>query len=408
VTEVARGPAPPIARKSKLWTVPFTLVTAATLMCYVHQYMLTPILPLYVGSLGGDAVLAGLVLASFSITSFSLRPFVGFAVDRWSAAGVVLVGSLILAACGLLYLIPPLWLLFVVNAIRGVGWAGLNTGGNALLAYVAPRERRGEASAYFSMAQNSVTAFAPAIALHFVTPQGADYNAVFVLSAVAALIGAGVTALLIPSAARAQAAARAGSPPASLSMSRLVDPGVAVATGLLVCLTLTTPATTAFVPLYALGVGIDNPGAFYIATGLTAIWSRIAFGRFLDRGSRSLWIAVGFGLMIVGFAMMLLARDTVLFALAGVLIGMGYAAGNSALIALALDRANPARPGAAMATFSVAYQIGMAAGSPLFGLLIEHVGFWAMYAGAIAICIVGLAVTAASRAEVQRGSAATR
>ncbi len=116
------------ARQS-LWTPAFALLCLTVLLGYAHHALLVPTIPLFVADQGGSATMAGLALLTFSIPSFVLRPWVGEAADKWSAAGVLSVGLLCLMTGGFLYLVPVLALIFVASAIRGLAWAGVNTGG---------------------------------------------------------------------------------------------------------------------------------------------------------------------------------------------------------------------------------------------------------------------------------------
>jgi MFS family permease len=66
----------------------------------------------------------------------------------------------------------------------------------------------------------------------------------------------------------------------------------------------------------------------------------------------------------------------------------------AATTALAMDLANPRSRGQAMATFSISYQIGAGVGAIISGALADLVGLRGMYAGSIAITIVGLGLLA--------------
>ncbi len=141
-----------ISRKALKPDAVFTSTAAAlwivTFLGYGHQGLLQPILPLYLKQLGGSELLIGFALAAFSLTSFSLRPAIGFLTDEWRVAGVLTVGVLVLGLGGIALFVPWVWLIFVSNAVRGIGWAALNTAGGTLLAHIAPVARRAEAAGY--------------------------------------------------------------------------------------------------------------------------------------------------------------------------------------------------------------------------------------------------------------------
>ena len=133
-------------KSASIWTRAFALLCLAQFLGYAQHFMLAPVLPLYVTDLGGSPFVVGLVLASFAVTSVVIRPLVGHWADRWSETGVLISGLLFQGASVFLCLIPMIEAVMLANALRGLGWAGLNTGGYSLLALTAPESRRGEAS----------------------------------------------------------------------------------------------------------------------------------------------------------------------------------------------------------------------------------------------------------------------
>ena len=133
-------------RVAALWTPSFIVLCVSVLLGYAHHALLVPTIPLYITDQGGSAALAGLALMTFSIPSFGLRPIVGKLSDSWSAAGVLTIGLALLALGGVVYMLPFMSAVFVAGAIRGLGWAGNNTGGYTILANTTVAARRGEAS----------------------------------------------------------------------------------------------------------------------------------------------------------------------------------------------------------------------------------------------------------------------
>src|SRR5438105_736840 len=79
----------------------------------------------------------------------------GGIADAWSVRGVLRLGCVLLAvACAGLGSTSA-WAVALANAVRGLGWSGLNTGGNTLLAHLAPSRRRAESASYLSLFQNA-------------------------------------------------------------------------------------------------------------------------------------------------------------------------------------------------------------------------------------------------------------
>lgn len=375
-----------------LWNRAYVLLCLVIFLGYAHNGLLTPLIPLYITDAGGSAVLAGFVLAAFSVASFLIRFFMGYWTDTWSVYGILAIGTLLLGFNSFVFIAPLLLVWFLANAGRGVGWAALNTAGYVALAHAAPPARRGEASGYYTLATNTASAFAPAISLWLLASTG-SFNLVFALAGAVALVG-GLFIFQMPRLARR--AAPADEPVRRLSPQTLIDRNVVLVALLMGCITVTTAANTAFVPLYARHLGIDNAGPYFIASGLASIVLRLLLGRFLDRGSRGLWTALGYGTLMLGFFLLVVTQNLGMLVLAGIVLAAGHSISSPTLMAVAMDRADPRRPGAAMATFSQSYQIGAGVGAPVAGALLEGFGYEGMYLGAMAAMGLGMALTAAN------------
>jgi MFS family permease len=384
---------------------PFALLCCTMFLGYANQWLLTPVIPLYVSDLGGSALTAGLVLLAFAIPSFTIRPLVGRIADRWNAAGVLAVGLALLATGTLIIVMPLIALLFAGSIVRGLGWAGVNTGGYTRLASAAPAHRRGEAAGYYTSVMTSATILFPALGLWLADARG-GYHDVFLLSAGLALAGLPLAVAL----ARGHDPARreTSAPQAHDGSPALIERGVLVATGLNLCSSLVAPSVMAFLPLYARSLGIDRIGWFYVLAGLTSIVVRPVLGRASDRIGRAPAIAIGLGAQFLGFVLILAARDIGLILAGGFFIALGAAMIGSTTTALAMDLAHPLHRGRAMATFSISFQIGAGTGALISGALADLVGFSGMYAGSLVITALGFALLAGVWNTLPRPHGSTR
>jgi MFS family permease len=377
-----------------LWTRGFVLLCLTTMLCYVCHQLVVVVLPLYVDSLGGNPVIAGLVFSSFSVLSFILRPLMGHLTDRWSVRGMLLVGTGILGALGACFAVPSIWAAFFANAIRGIGWGCFSTANSTAVAHLAPPARRGEASGWSGTAVTASASFAPALGLALLSSTG-DFTLIFMLAGLAGL-GASIAVVCMPSIGTGTASFREAMTlrREDFTVGAFIDRPVLMASALLVCVTMSGPITSAFVPLHAKSVGVENIGLYFIASGIFSILARLVFGPFIDRQSRGFWIVLGFCLLMGAFAVFATARSIEVFILAAVFNALGHATAGPALTALAMDRAERNRMGRAMATFSMFYRVGEGVGAPLAGALLMIFGYPGMYIGAICYLSVGVVVAA--------------
>jgi MFS family permease len=373
--------------QASLFSRPFVLLCLAMFLGYSNQWLMTPIIPLYVQDMGGSAFVAGLALLAFSVPSFVIRPYVGRIADQWNAAGVMACGLILLAAGSLLFLVPLLSMVFIGGVVRGLGWGGLNIGGYTTLATAAPAQRRGEAAGYYTSVTTSASIAFPALALWLIDGHG-GFQAVFLLSAAMMLLGLPI-ALYLASRNEAKKPAHPGE--ASLS---IIDKGVLLATALNLCSTLAAPSVMAFLPLYARSLGIDNIGLFYILAGITSIVVRPVLGKKSDAMGRGPAIALGLGAQAIGLLLILVAHDLPLILIGGVFVTVGWAMIGATTTALAMDLTDPRSRGRGMATFSLSFQLGAGIGALVAGALADLVGLRGMYAGSIVMTLAGFGMLA--------------
>ena len=379
-------------RPDSIWTRAFALLCLAQLLGYAQHAMLTPTFPLYITHLGGSPFVVGLVLACFAVTSVIVRPIVGHWADRWNEAGVMILGLLFLGASILLCFVQLVEATMLANALRGIGWAGLNAGGYTLLASSAPEAKRGEASGYYSGVQGSATILFPAVALWLIHARFGGFNVVFAVAVAFAIFGAGVGALLArcaPSTSHRTAVEETR--PWWRELFTVVDQDVLIPSVMLFCLNLSLPAVTSFIVLYAHEIRIENFGSYFVVSGATSLFARPLLGRVSDKIGRDRSLAAGFILQIVALSLLITVSNLLGVLISGALYMLGNAIGSSTTLALALERANPQRRGKAMASFSVAYPLSYGVGSLLMGSAVEVAGYIVMFLSAAALSAAGLA-----------------
>ncbi|MEX0804731.1 MAG: MFS transporter [Candidatus Binatia bacterium] len=374
-----------------IWTRAFALLCLAQFLGYAQHFMLAPVLPLYVTDLGGSPFVVGMVLASFAVTSVLIRPLVGHWADRWSEAGVLISGLLFQGASIFLCLLPRIEAVMLANGLRGIGWAGLNTGGYSLLALTAPESRRGEASGLYSGVQSAATILFPAFALWLLAVPFGGFAVVFTVTAALSVIGAGAGALMARYSPRViRAPHLEASRPWWREVFHFVEPEILLPSLLLLWLNLSLPSMTNFIVLYAREIGIENFAVYFIVSGLTSLLARPGLGRLSDKIGRARSMAAGFSLQVLALFLMTLVSSLPGVLVAGILYMLGNAIGSSTTLALALERADPRRRGKAMATFSVAYPLSYGVGSVLTGGTVEVAGYLGMFLILAALQAAGL------------------
>lgn len=390
---LARGSpqsASPPGVREPLFTPNFLIACFLTLASFTSFYFLLATLPVYLTTIGGSEAQVGLIIGVFSLTSIVLRPIVGALADSRGKRPFIVAGTAIMAVAGVLYTlstsVPPLLGLRVVH---GVGWAAFGTATSALVADIAPRSRRGEAMGYFGMFGNLAMAVGPALGV--ILMKEYSFVVLFVASALAATAAFGLALQVREPAPPLHSV----SPPAAVApgwLGRVFERSSLFPSAVLALIAFTYAAIVSFLPLYAGRQGIDNPGIFFTAYAVVLLVARSFTGMLSDRFGRAAVIAPGLGLAVA--ALLLLSTATALpaFIVVAVLYGLAFAAVQPAMMALVVDRVAPQRRGAAMGTFSTAMDLGIGAGSMVWGVVAQAAGYQAMYLAAGGVALLALAV----------------
>jgi MFS family permease len=150
-----------------------------------------------------------------------------------------------------------------------------------------------------------------------------------------------------------------------------------------------------FPPIYALEVGapLEWLAIYYPFYGLVLFLSQLVAGRASDRYGRHAAIIAGCTAAVVGLLLALAGSGLVTFALGAAVYALGTALVSPTMSALTIDRAPPDRLGAAMATYSVGYQLSSGMGSVLWGAVLGVAGFQAAFVIAIAFQLGTMALS---------------
>lgn len=362
---------PTIDVRPRIFTRDFTLVFLANLTNFLGFYLLLSTLPTYVTNILHKEWLVGVVLGIFGIVGVVVRPVVGWLADRWGGKLQMLVGAVLLIGTMLIFPFagnaPSL---LALRVLHGVGWAMFGTAASAMVALIAPAARRGEAMGYYGVSTSVAMAVAPAVGLAIVKARG-EYHTLFLVSAGLILL-AGLAALAVRNR-------RPDVPAMECTVECLFLPSAIFPSILSGLSTFTYSAVVFYIVRYADHFKLEQGGLFFTVLAITLVVTRGPIGKLSDRFGRAQVLAPG--LVCAGAAVMWLALPPAPWTLAtvAVLFGIGTAAVQPTLMALASDGAGPAERGAAMGTYTTAFDLGIGLGAGVAGWIIGAAGFQAMY-----------------------------
>ncbi|HEY5976451.1 MAG TPA: MFS transporter [Solirubrobacterales bacterium] len=364
----------------------FAGVFAVTFTGLLAVGAVLPVLPRYVhGPLDGGNIAVGVVIGSYAVTGLLLRPFAGRFADRRGRRPTVLVGSLLVAVSGFLYLLPlGIGGLIVARLALGAGEGTVFTAGSAWIVDLAPEERRGRVIGLYGLAVWAGLSIGPLFGELLLSVSG--YTAVWIFSGVVPLIGAAI-ATRLPDPYRPELAAEHEHQP--LIAREAVRPGAALAMA-----SLGYATVAAFVVLHLDARGVGHGAAAFGAFATMVVLTRLVAGDLPDRvGPIRVAICAALveavGLATIGFA------QSLPVAIAGSLaMGAAFSLLYPSLSLIVVGQVPEGRRGAALGTFTAFFDAGVGLGAPLAGLAAALTDYEGAFLLATAIALASAATIA--------------
>ena len=364
----------------------FAAVFAVTMLNLLAVGALLPVLPLYVkGPLGEGDLAVGVAIGAYAITGIAFRPLAGVLADSRGRRWVVVAGSLLSAVAGAILFLPlGLAAVLASRLVLGAGEGAVFTAGSAWVADLAPEEHRARLIGIYGLAVWSGLSIGPAVGQALKAIGGFDlvWAFVFVVPILTAVV-AGRTREAYSAAVRPEPGGRAG----GLISREALGPGASMA-----LVSAGFAAMASFVVLHMRDEGVTGGAWVFTAFAASLVLSRLIAGGLPDRlGPRRVAVVAAvleaIGLAIIGLA------ETLPVALAGaVVMGWAFSVLYPSLSLIVLRRVPESRRGAAFGTFTGTFDLGVALGAPLVGLVITFsdyaTGFLFAAALAMAVAII--------------------
>ncbi len=361
----------------------FIIIILATFAYFVSVGTLLPTLPLFIkGPLHGGSVAVGLAAGALNLAALVLNLWAGRLGDRRGRRVLMTSGAVIAGAsvAGLLA-IKSLPALVMLRLIGGAGEALFFVGAASAVNDIAPDERRGEAVSFFSLALHSGLAVGPLLGESVLA--GGRFSAVWILSASSALAAAALGSRLpdtrpAPTSETAAASTRLVHPAAVMPGLVLVAGGVGVA------------GFNAFIPLYAMQIGLGGSRYVFAMFSAILIGMRTLGARIPDRlgpirSALAALLGTAAGLAIVsGWRTPAgLFAGTVIFALGHALLFPG-------LLMLAVRRAPAHQRGGVIGTLISFLDLGFVLGPLGLGVVANGLGYPSTFLTSAGVAAGGL------------------
>lgn len=369
----------------KLWDKNFILLALGNLFMVIGFYFLMPTLPVYVVDvLGAHKHDVGYILAAYTISALIIRPFTGMAIDIWGRKWIY-IGSFALFSLilGIYPWMHSFALLLLLRFIHGFAWGINTTSGSTSVVDIIPVQKRGRGIGYFGMSFTIAMALGPLIALYILALSG--FTMMFITASLFSF--AGLIMILFVKFPKINL--HAG--PMRITWDRFIEKTSVPVAIPQILFGMTYGSVISFITLFAKEANLDETGQFFLFIAIGIFLSRMISGHIFDSRGPHLLMIAGFGISIAGFFLLAFFQTPLGFLIAAFFIGVGSGILMPTMQTMVNNMVGIDRRGAANATISTSFDLGIGMGSLLLGFLAEAIGLTNMYLSCTILLTGGLA-----------------
>ena len=376
---------------NRLWSPAFTNYGISSGILYMTQYVLVAALPIVITSeLSGSDLDAGLAMTYFQIGTILCRIFAGRLIDGFNKRIVLLISTaLFFIIMGLFNFTTSLEAVFVLRGLHGVVFALGTTVMATLAVLVLPPSRKGEGVNMFAIFSNIAMVLGPAIGLYALSSYGsmALYIFLTVMTGLAMVLSNIIPLskeLTLPKQSKYK----------GWHIFQFIENKSLPWALMGLFIGFTYSGVLVFIPieLNSMGAGIWG-SAFFAIFALMIIISRPIVGKVYARYGSKIIIYTGLGLFILGLFGLGLAITPLAILFTAPLLGLGYGAAQPAFQALAIQSAPIERAGVSTATYFLALDISVGAGSVILAVLAASAwGYQYLYMFTALVMVIALAL----------------
>ncbi|MGE7094289.1 MFS transporter [Lysinibacillus sp. NPDC048646] len=370
---------------TQIWTKRFISLFLTNISVFFVFYGLVTTLPLYaIGELHQTDKEAGLLLSGFLLSAIIVRPFSGKLLDVFGKKKLLVLSIAGYFFCTVLYLfIHPFGLLLGLRFIQGIFFSIITTAAGSLAADIVPEKRKGAGLGYFTMSTNLAVVIGPFIGLLLI--QYSTFNVLFIVMSICVLAGG----LLVVTINTDDLAKPAQHGRLTFSFNDLFERKALPVAAIASLVAFSYASVLSFLSVYAQQKDLMAVASlFYAVFAAAMLITRPYTGKLYDTKGPQFVIIPGILSFAIGLVMLAFVSEPALFLFAAIFVGFGYGAVTTSLQALAIQSTAHTRSGYATATYFTMYDIGIALGSYILGMVAVEAGYATVYLTSAGLLVV--------------------
>jgi MFS family permease len=368
----------------KIWSKDFVFLILSNFLMYITYYAILSALPIYlVNDLHASKMQVGLVVGVYTIASVLVRPFSGFALDRFGRRTIFLSALIIYSLLFSGYLVAlTITSIIFLRFAQGLTWGFTTVSGSTIAVDNIPASKRGEGIGYFALSTTLGMSVGPVIGLFICHQWG--YTVMFVSGCVISSASL-VCAYFVHLRKRFLVGKRI-----RLKWNNLFEKS-SIRPSLNVFITMIAyGGLLSFIALYGREIGIQNSSLYFLIFSIGIAAARLTAGKEFDKEGPRKIISICLILLVIGFPLLALANNEILFYLSAVIIGFGNGVIFPTFQSMVNNLADAEHHGIANSTLYTAVDLGMGLGMIMAGIIAQHFSLSAIFWTNSVVCISGL------------------
>ena len=351
-----------------LWNKSFILCLINNLFIFIFYFAQTTILPIYIlNDLNGNITQAGLALTLFLASSIAIRPFTGLIIEKIGLKKALYISESFFVLLSFAYIFADnLTLLLVIRLLQGIWFSILTTAMIPIVNDFIPNQRKGEGMGYFVMSVNLAIVLGPMLGLILIQPWG--YIPVATLLAAIVFIGY-LFCFLIPIQTQFQTVKRK----TKISVHDFVEIKALPVAMMAMLISFSYASIMSFISTYAESKNLLTYASLFFAVfAISMMLLRPFTGKLYDSKGPTYVVYPAIVSFSIGLFILSQIHSAAGLLISAVFIGIGFGSAQPCLQTQAIQAVARERVGHASSTFYTFYDIGIALGSFILGIVITH------------------------------------
>lgn len=383
------------SKQTRLYNITFIELMLISFATSLGYSMIATLISSYSVTIGASLTYAGIIAGVFSIAALTLRPFGGFFSDNFNKKYLLVITTVMLAACFLGYsvchaVVP----LILIRLLHGAAF-GINTTVNlALAAEYIPDERMNEGFGVFGIGQVISQIIGPTIGLWI--KDFFSYTTLFIICAILVFLSAMLALLGVQydgcGKKKMNLDSKAGK---GIHIDNFIARECILYALIGGIFSVGNGVTNNFLVLIGKERMITNISLFFVVNATLLFLLRLTIGKILDKVS--ILFIVNISLAVSGIAMLLIGYSYGLLPIlvAAVLKACGNVGGQISLQTACVKKVDACRIGIATSTYYIGSDLGNGFGPILAGKIADVSDYKAMFLAMASVFMIGMIVFSA-------------